>query len=227
MTPLERATERAIADLKRLGVDFAVVGGLAVAVRGYERTTKDVDLSVAARSDEEAERVVLQMLQIGYRVESLLEITETGRIATVRLLPPMDAQSDVLVDLLFATCGIEGEVVHAASFADVFPGMRCKVASRGHLIAMKVLSGDELARGKDKTDLYELLRKAPKKDIEEARNALDLMRRRGFGREKNLAAEFEAALAVVRKKASPFREKDRGAFLARWRAFQSSAERPA
>ena len=50
-------------DLKSLKVDFALVGGLAVAFRAVERATKDIDLAVAVKDDVQAEQVVLALRQ--------------------------------------------------------------------------------------------------------------------------------------------------------------------
>ena len=56
MTDLEAALRRAVAALATRR--FALVGGLAVGVRGEPRMTRDVDLAVAVADDAGAEDVV-------------------------------------------------------------------------------------------------------------------------------------------------------------------------
>ena len=82
-------------------------------------------------------------------VGMLLEQENTGRIATVRLT--RDSERSVYIDLLFASSGIEPEIVAAAEELAVLQDVTVRVASRVHLIAMKVL-----ARDKDKLMLMHL-----------------------------------------------------------------------
>ncbi len=60
--------------------------------------------------------------------------------ATTRLLPPDAWESGVVVDLLFASSGIEGEVADAAEPLVVLKDTVAPVATVGHLIALKPLS---------------------------------------------------------------------------------------
>ena len=85
---LEEVLRKTLKDLSDSGTDCAVVGGLAVSVRVDPRFTRDVDLAVAVTSDEEAEQVVGALIQSGYHLRYLLEQTETGRLATARLVTP-------------------------------------------------------------------------------------------------------------------------------------------
>ncbi|MGH9948473.1 MAG: nucleotidyltransferase, partial [Pyrinomonadaceae bacterium] len=52
--------------LQRIGVRFAVVGGMAVSFRTVERFTKDVDLAIAVENDAEAEKVVRAISESDY-----------------------------------------------------------------------------------------------------------------------------------------------------------------
>ncbi len=44
-------------DLDQLAVSWAVVGGLAVSVRGEPRLTRDIDVAVSVESDRDSERI--------------------------------------------------------------------------------------------------------------------------------------------------------------------------
>ena len=174
-----------------MAVRWALVGGLAVSLRAEPRTTRDVDVAVAVEDDRAAERIVRALLELGYRTEAVLEQTATERLATVRFSPPGAATAGILVDLLFATCGIEPEVVAAAVTTEVLPGKTLPVATSGHLMALKVLA----SRHQDLADFYSLVANTEPLEIDRAREALVLIEQRGFSRKKNLVAELERLLA--------------------------------
>ena len=183
-TPVESALRRAVADLNALKIRWALVGGLAVSVRSVPRFTKDLDFAVAVASDPEAEGVVHELVGRGYRPVEVLEQEYVERLSGVRL---ERSGSDVVVDLLFASSGIEGEVVAAATRLEVLPQLTAPVATTGHLIALKVLAG----RNQDLTDLEALLPSASAADLDVARSAVRLIRARGFNREQDIVADLD------------------------------------
>jgi hypothetical protein len=65
-----------------------------------------------------------------------------------------------VVDLLFASSGIEPEIAAAADALDVVPGLAVPTARMGHLIALKVLARDDRTRPQDRVDLPALLQRA-------------------------------------------------------------------
>ncbi len=186
------------AELDREGVRFAVVGGLAVSVRGTARFTRDADLAVAVRSDSQAEQLSRRLLGRGYRLLAQLEHRDTGRLATMRLESPgSHGPNSFIVDLLFAMAGIEQTVVAAAEPAEVLPGVRLPVARRGHLIAMKVLSASD-RRPVDRADLLDLIRRADAEDMRLALEALAAVTSGGFERTRNLHAELDEHERIAR-----------------------------
>jgi hypothetical protein len=62
------------------------------------------------------------------------------------------------VDLLFASSGIETEIVREAEWLEVLPGLTMPVARTGHLVALKLLSVNEIDRPQDVIDLRALMR---------------------------------------------------------------------
>jgi hypothetical protein len=88
-----------------------LVGGLAVSARAEPRFTRDLDLAVAAVDDSAAEGLVHRLLQTGYQVLATVEQDFTHRLATARLLPPGETSDGIVADLLFASSGIEPELV--------------------------------------------------------------------------------------------------------------------
>jgi hypothetical protein len=109
-------------------------------------------------------------------------------MCTVRLAR---GKSNVIVDLLFASSGIEREIVAAADVLEVFPRLRVPVATTGHLIAMKALAG----RTQDILDLERLIPAASAADLVQAREAVRLIKKRGFSRESDVAANLEHEIA--------------------------------
>jgi hypothetical protein len=187
VTDLEAALIRLDTDCQALRLRWALVGGWAVSLRAEPRTTRDVDVTLAVTGDREAEQIAAALRHRGYRFrpDAVLEQTAVGRLATVRFLSPATPEGCV-VDLLFASSGIEPEVVAAASRLEVLPGFSVLVAQLGHLLALKVLAG----RPQDLADIQSLLQYAGDRDLKLARESLELISRRGYDRGKDLLAEF-------------------------------------
>jgi hypothetical protein len=110
MTRFEQTIADAVRHLTSAGHTFALVGGLAVSARTEPRFTRDVDLAVAVVDDREAEAVVHTFLKSGYEIALQIEQEATGRLSTVRLRRHRD-DDESLLDLLFASSGIESEIV--------------------------------------------------------------------------------------------------------------------
>ncbi|OGQ09135.1 MAG: hypothetical protein A2138_11990 [Deltaproteobacteria bacterium RBG_16_71_12] len=188
---LLEVVRRALADLEWCGADAALVGGLAIGARVLERTTRDVDFAVAAADDPAAERVVRALSARGYGIALMLEQVAVDRLATVRCTSPLDGAT--MVDVLFASSGIEPEVVAAAEPLDIGLGVRCRVARVGHLIALKVLARTE-RRPQDDQDLQALIGAADPEELALASAAVGSIQSRGYARGKDLAAELEQQL---------------------------------
>jgi hypothetical protein len=138
--------------------------------------------------DEQAESLVRALQAHGYRVLALVEQEVSARIATVRLVSPEAMDEGVALDLLFASSGIESEVIATADEMELFEGIRAAIASTASLIALKVLSRDDLTRPQDRMDLVALLAVASAEDVVEATRLLGLIQDRGFGRGRDLGA---------------------------------------
>lgn len=183
---VEAGLRRAAFDLDATKQRWALIGGLAVSARAEPRLTRDVDLAVAVHSDAEAEQVVYTLRQRGYGLVALVEQKSVARLATARLTGP--DQSGVLVDLLFASSGIEVEIAERAEPIEILPGLMVPLARIGHLLALKLLARDDRTRPQDADDLRALLEVASPEDLDEARGALQLIETRGFNRGRDLSA---------------------------------------
>ncbi|MHB8513594.1 MAG: nucleotidyl transferase AbiEii/AbiGii toxin family protein [Actinomycetota bacterium] len=189
MNSLEATLRDTVSKLNQLETRFALVGGLAVSVRVEPRLTRDIDLAVAIASDREAEALVASLER---PVEFLVEQEAMKRLATARL---QGNHGDIVVDLLFASSGIEKEIVDAADTIAVFRDVRLPVATVGHLIALKLLSTAQ-NRPQDQIDIHALRGVANQDDIAQAREAVSLITSRGFARGRDLAASLDALMRV-------------------------------
>jgi len=193
-TRIERLLRRVRNDLAELRFDFALVGGFAVSARAEPRFTRDVDLAIAVTSDQQAEDLVSKLRLRGYEVLALVEQESVGRLAAARLFPPLKKEPGVVLDLLFASSGIEPEIVSDADPIEILDGLEIRVATIAHLIATKILARDDQRRPQDRADLLALLAEASDRDLAAARDAIALIVRRGFGRERDLEGEFREFL---------------------------------
>ena len=193
---LAEAFRRLQVDLRALRIQWALVGGLAVSARAEPRTTRDIDVAIAVVGDNEAEEVIRRLRDRGYLDEVVMEHRDVGRLSTVRLTRRGD-ESGIFYDLLFASSGIEPEVVERADLLEILPGLYAPVATTAHLLALKVLAlrpNRPQERPQDFTDIRELFRVADEDDLRMARSALELIASRGYDRRKDLEIEFETQL---------------------------------
>lgn len=194
MDDLRSILAAAAESLDRSGQRWALIGGLAVSARTVPRFTRDVDLAVAVDDDGQAEKVARSFFGSGYRMLAAIEQEATGRLATIRLDTPESTES--ILDLLFASSGIEKEIAEAGEPLEILTGLVVPVARTGHLIALKVLARDDVNRPQDAADLRALIRVADAEEIEIARRAVELIEKRGFHRNRDLRSGLAEALAA-------------------------------
>ena len=179
---------------------WALVGGLAVSVRTEPRFTRDLDLAVAVEGDREAEALVHGLQAEGFRTLAIVDQQATDRLATARMAPSGDRPDGLVVDLMFASSGIETEICAQAEPIEVFSGLCIPVARIHHLIALKVLARDDLTRPQDALDLRQLITSAEVTDLEGSLEAVRLIAKRGFNRTRNLAEALTGAWQEFRPK---------------------------
>jgi hypothetical protein len=128
----------------------------------------------------------------GWRVSTVIEQEAVDRLATIRLDAPRDVDTAAVVDLLFASSGIERELAHDAEVLEVLPGVTLPVACVAHLIVLKLLARAP-ARPQDDADLVALLDTAGEEDQRIARHLAQLVVERGYHRGRDLVAELDSA----------------------------------
>ena len=173
---------------------FALVGGLAVSIRAEVRFTRDVDVAVAVEDDAESERLIYDLRQEGYEPIAVVEHETAQRLSTARLKSP----SQVVVDLMFASTGIEEEITARASVIELPDVGSVPVARPEELLAMKVLSMSN-KRLQDRLDAQRLVQIVVDLDLEAVEANLDLMTTRGYHRDQNLRAKLANLLERTSK----------------------------
>jgi predicted nucleotidyltransferase len=176
---------------------WALIGGIAVSLRVQPRFTSDIDVAVIVNDDPTAEALVMRLSGLGYRAVAVVEQKATGRLSTVRLLPPGEGENGAVADLLFASSGIEAELVRAAEHLKILPDLIVPVARIGHLIALKALARDDRTRPQDWVDLVHLLAEATPEDLALAREGARLIVERGYHRGRELEAELEVLIGEL------------------------------
>ena len=141
-------------------VDFVLVGGLAVALRGYSRFTVDVDVALAmdaenlARFIRAAKRAGLQP-SIPVPIEALADPDQIERWCHEKGMLAFSLRTaevrPLVLDVLVKPAVPYEELRRQATLLDV-GDLKVAVAAIDHLIAMKTGTG----RSKDQIDIEEL-----------------------------------------------------------------------
>lgn len=169
--------QKTMACLDDFGVRYALIGGLAVSVRSEPRFTRDVDIAVAVDSDEMAEQVVRAMFARGFQLYMQIEQTTAGRLATCRLVH-RDTPESAIVDLFFASSGIEQEVVDAASNLEIVESIELPVVQPEDLIVLKLLAVANRSNLQDTQDVLNLLQTIEPARLERTRSLMRLVSER-------------------------------------------------
>jgi predicted nucleotidyltransferase len=186
MNPLEVLLCQIATLLQNRQQSWALIGGLAVSVRSEPRFTRDLDIAVAVADDPSAEGLVHSLIASGFRAIATVEQDATQRLSTARLVPFGERPHGLMLDLLFASSGIEAEICAEAEMLYVFQQCLIPVARVHHLIALKVLARDDRTRPQDAADLRHLIAVANEADLMAACDAARLIESRGFNRQRNL-----------------------------------------
>ena len=146
-------------------IDFVLVGGLAVALQGYQRVTMDVDV-VLAMDGGNLERFIAAAREAGLRPTIPVPLQSLARPELIEQwhrekgmlafsLRGPEAQATVL-DVLVRPAVPHADLRRDALMVEIGTA-QVPVASIPHLIAMKTGTG----RGKDQVDIDELKKLMP------------------------------------------------------------------
>ena len=192
-TALEASLRLLASDLDALQARWAIIGGFAVSARAEPRFTRDVDVCVLVDGDEQAEELASGLTRRGYEVVAIGEHEQADRLATLRLVAPF--RSGVLVDLLFASSGLESEIVESAQVLEILPNLLVPAARTPHLVVLKLLARDDATRPQDAMDLRALRKALDASEAAEVRRLAALVVERGFNRDRHLPGLADAYLS--------------------------------
>ena len=134
------------ATLERSGVEYALVGGLAVAVHGAPRATADIDLLV--RPDD-ADNAIAAAKAAGFDFEALPQQFSDGM--RLRRVTRVSGGESLTLDFILADDALASAFESRERYA-AGDGEEIWVISRDALIAMKIAAG----RAKDLADVERL-----------------------------------------------------------------------
>ncbi len=133
--------------LERNGIEYAVCGGLAMAIHGFARATMDIDVLIRTESLEKAYQVASEK---GFDIKGL-DISFKERAVEIRRVSKIDDDGEVLpLDLLLVTPAIE-DVWENREQVSLSKNL-LSVVSKAGLIKMKTLAG----RPQDLADIERL-----------------------------------------------------------------------
>ena len=147
MATLLNELSQIISALEEGGIEYAVCGGLSMAVHGFARATLDIDVLIQVKSLEKAYKIAAEN---GYDIRDL-DISFKARAVEIHRVSKIDDEGEVLsLDFLIVTPQIE-DVWETREQVD-FLGRKLFVVSRKGLIKMKTLAG----RPQDLADIARL-----------------------------------------------------------------------
>lgn len=104
MIDLAEEFEAVISALAEHGIEYAVCGGLAMAVHGFPRATVDIDLLIRPEAEE---RVYAAVEPLGFRIRANPMRCDQGRMEIRRISKIVPAGDTLMLDLLLVTPAFE------------------------------------------------------------------------------------------------------------------------
>jgi hypothetical protein len=134
-------------DLEKNGIEYAICGGLAMAIHGFARATMDIDVLIQPENLEKAYQVAANK---GFDIKGL-DISFKERAVEIRRVSKIDDDGEVLsLDLLLVTPYVED--VWESREQVILSENQLFVVSREGLIKMKTLAN----RPQDLADIERL-----------------------------------------------------------------------
>jgi predicted nucleotidyltransferase len=131
-----------LATLHRHGIDYTIIGGVAVQVHGHRRTTKDLDV-IPAPGDENLRRLTAALYELRARPRDMpgAGSPTAEQIATAAIVPPLTTRHGELHILRDVPGAPAYEDLRARALVVELNGISLAIAGLDDLIAMKRASG--------------------------------------------------------------------------------------
>lgn len=148
--------------LRAAEIRHAIIGGIAVIIRGYDRTTLDID-AVLWDVDDRLDEVISELELAGF----FFRYPDASEMARKNRLLLMKNSSDFSIDLSLGLMPFELEVIDRAEDIEL-PDLIIRVATAEDLVIMKLIAG----RPRDKEDVGRLVELWPEMDRARIKNYL-------------------------------------------------------
>jgi hypothetical protein len=152
MLDLYEELRKLIAELDRHQIDYALCGGLALAIYDHPRATVDIDLLILSESLSE---VMALATELDYTIRGL-DVTFAGGAIEIRRVSKIDGETGIVLSLDLLIVTTEIRQLWDARVQAEWEGGKLSVVSREGLIALKKLSG----RPQDLADISALMEDA-------------------------------------------------------------------
>jgi hypothetical protein len=157
------ATERLLSALVEGAFEYALIGGLAVVLHGYDRQTRDVD-ALVWDLDRRLEELIALLQVRGFRLATPDQLAKARATRILHLL----AEDDTAIDVFLGFLPFEREAVDRAVTMSLTDGLTASIASPDDLIIMKLIA----SRDRDLYDVIALLDLYPDVDKQRVRRVV-------------------------------------------------------
>lgn len=144
--------------LRAVGLRYAIIGGAAVVLRGYQRATIDIDAMVW-NADDHLEAILAAMQEEGFTFRCAEPTAFARKFRMILASAPDSTEIDVSMGLL----PFELETIERATFELVISNLSVPICTAEDLIIMKLIAG----RPRDIEDVQRLAELHP--DVDRSR----------------------------------------------------------
>ena len=152
MLDLYEELRKLIAALDSNEIDYALCGGIAMAIYNRPRATVDIDLLIGAESLDRVREIAKEL---EYTVRGL-DMTFANEAIEIRRVSKIDKETGIVLSLDMLLITPEIRPIWDSRVQANWEGGKLSVVSRDHLIALKKLSG----RPQDLADISALMEDA-------------------------------------------------------------------
>jgi hypothetical protein len=182
MKDVDQALRDAVAVLERLGVTYAVMGGLAVRIWSIPRATRDVDITISAAADD-VPRISAAFEELGYTTPEVYRTGWTDLVAEMPLIKFRwySVAGELDIDVFLADTPYQKAYMERRLLADM-DGFPMWVVSAEDLVLLKLVA----ARPRDIIDVADILF---------MQGQLDEEYMRSWAKRLGIAEQLESSLA--------------------------------
>lgn len=131
---MQKTLRNIISFLNENKIEYAIIRGLANSFYGNPRTTQDIDILISCANNRQL--LLISLLEKQYKI---LPKNPLEFIHQTRVLPIIDRQTDITIDLVFSLIPFEEAFIKGAKKIKIFDFL-IRVITLENLILMKLIS---------------------------------------------------------------------------------------